>query len=167
MKYGAPMRIPLRCAAALAGVGAVAVLGGCPGPGGQCQPYKSGANLTSPTQSLRTDVVPIFHASCSLPSCHSAAVASGTLVLEGDAGTIRAGIVGVASAEVPSMPYVTAGDPTQSYLMHKIDGDTCSLPGCGPDGGLCDVTMPYTGALLTTDTRDIIRRWIAQGALDN
>jgi hypothetical protein len=149
------------------GFTAGAALVACPGPSGPCQPYQSGANLTSPTQSLSNDVVPIFRGSCSLPSCHSAAVASGTLVLEGDAGTIRANIVGVASGEVPSLSYVAASNPGESYLMHKIDGDTCSLSGCGPDGGLCDVTMPYTGQPLPTATRDIIRRWIAQGALDN
>jgi hypothetical protein len=144
-----------------------AVLVACPGPDGSCQPYKSGANLTSPATSLRNDVMPIFQPSCALMSCHSTLTAAGLLILQGDAGTVRANVVGVASNEVPSMVFVKAGDPGQSYLMHKADGDSCSLTGCGIDGGLCTMTMPLGGQLLPTDARDVIRRWIAQGALDN
>jgi hypothetical protein len=142
-------------------------LAACPGPGDSCQPYKSGANLTAPATSLRNDVMPIFQPSCALLSCHSTLTAAGLLILQGDAGTVRGNVVGVASNEVSSMVFVKAGDPGQSYLMHKADGDSCSLTGCGVDGGLCTMTMPLGGQLLPTDARDVIRRWIAQGALDN
>ena len=137
---------------------------GCPGP--PCPAYRSGADLTRPATSLSSDVVPIFHASCSLPSCHSTAVASGGMVLDQSASTaVHAAIVGKASSEVPAMLRVTAADPSQSYLMHKMDGDSCGLAGC--DGGLCAVSMPSGADLLPAATRDVVRRWIAQGAPDN
>jgi hypothetical protein len=139
----------------------------CPGPPpNTCQPYKSSANLTQPTVSLGTDVLPVFHASCSLPSCHSSAVATGGLALDQSSpAAVRAAVLGVPSTELGGLQLVVAGDPTQSYLMHKMDGDSCALGGC--DGGLCSVSMPQGQGLLGTSSRDVIRRWIAQGALDN
>jgi hypothetical protein len=32
--------------------------------------------------------------------------------------------------EITGMPFVTPGNPEQSYLMHKIDGDMCALTTC-------------------------------------
>ena len=65
------------------------------------------------------------------------------------------------------MSIVTPTNPTQSYIMHKLDGDQCQFNQmCS--GLNCEVSMP-SGAtvVLPVDDRDTVRRWIAQGAMDN
>ena len=70
------------------------------------------------------------------------------------------------------MNFVTAGDPAQSFLMHKMDGDQCTLiPECMVPGSYrpnCGVFMPYQAAsILDVAARDVVRRWIGQGAQNN
>jgi len=96
---------------------------------------------------------------------------------DGDAGAIVMGIVGVKSVEDPSMNIVTAGDPANSYMMHKIDGDMCSIMSmCAPMSTSlptavtmpCGVQMPYqVGQPLTGAQSATIWNWIAQGANNN
>jgi len=88
------------------------------------------------------------------------------------AQTILDGLVGVKSTEDLSMNLVTAGDPSQSFLMHKIDDDQCTLISecmTGPSfRSNCGVFMPYQYPdILDLATRDVIRRWIKQGARNN
>jgi hypothetical protein len=85
---------------------------------------------------------------------------------------VLGGLVGVKSTEDLSMNLVTAGDPAQSFLMHKMDGDQCTLVSQCMMGNSfrpnCGVFMPYQApTLLDVPTRDTVRRWIAQGAKDN
>ena len=72
-------------------------------------------------------------------------------------------------SDVPSeiaMPYVTPGDPANSYLMHKLDGDLESLESkCAQSD--CGQRMPKGQPQLDQATRDAIRAWITQGAPDN
>jgi hypothetical protein len=101
------------------------------------------------------------------------------------------GIVDASTIENPSMVFVKPGDPANSYTMRKMDGDLCSLPTqCpaqnslwtanyaggqeNPTPGPCGVSMPKDQALLDQTTadgglgpREIVRRWIAQGAPNN
>jgi len=145
------------------------------GVGGGCQPYQvpAGTDLTTPTVSLKNDVVVgIFNASCGAAACHGSPTGLGVVQLGSetaagaDASQVRTGLVGVDSAELATMPYVTAGDPTKSYLMHKMDGDQCQFDAqCA--GASCLATMPNGGVVLPVPQRDVVRRWIAQGALDN
>jgi hypothetical protein len=142
--------------------------------GAACQPYQvpAGTDLTTPTVSLMTDIMPIFNANCGAAACHGTPDVPGLLFLGAetamgsDAAMVRTGIVGVASTELTTMPYVTASDPTKSYLMHKLDWDACqyaaecTVAACGAD-------MPNGGAQLPVATRDTVRRWIAQGAGDD
>lgn len=156
---------------------------GTPGPswvpdaggsgGGPCVPYMSTANMQTPTTSFANDVTPVLQASCTSVSCHGIdQLPSGGLFLgnegSGSAGasTVVKGLVGQASGELPTMPYVTASDPTKSFLMHKLDDDLCVYQSdCV--GANCMMPMPYGTVQLPTMTRDVVRRWIAQGALDN
>ena len=125
--------------------------------------------------------MPIFQASCAIggDSCHGdpSVVANsrpflGYFTSPSDAGAIvsvSGGLVGVKSSEDPSMNFVTAGDPGQSFLMHKMDGDQCTLiPECMVPGSYrpnCGVFMPYQApSILDVAARDVVRRWIAQGA---
>jgi hypothetical protein len=155
---------------------------GTPGPSwlpdagsgsGACEPYMSTANLQSPITSFANDVTPVLQTSCTSVSCHGIdMLPSGGLFLgnEGSgssgASEIISGLVGQASGELVTMPYVTAGDPTKSYLMHKLDNDLCVYQ-TACVGANCMMPMPYGTAELPTATRDIVRRWIAQGATDN
>jgi hypothetical protein len=64
------------------------------------------------------------------------------------------------------MPYVTAGDPDTSYILHKLDGDEHTFDAqCV--GGDCRDQMPLNAAPLASSDRAMIRAWITQGALDN
>jgi hypothetical protein len=189
---------------------------------GGCTPF-SESTQTFPTISFKQDVLPIFQFSCGIStSCHGGdpsmdimarGVFLGCTAAQLDAGTCTAmtdeatevynGLVG-SSANVPieesCMPFVKQGDPTMSYLMHKLDGDQCTLSCCvaknsavatveGTQGtvmgsGWCGDQMPYSSSPLplgpacgggntacTTNpsmyTRDTIRAWIAQGAMNN
>jgi hypothetical protein len=146
------------------------------GGNGNCVPYAvpPGTDLTLPTISFKHDVMRLFNNSCGLSTCHGTTTApQGGLFLgaesamRSDAAAVNAMIVGRSSGELPSMPFVTAGDPSQSYLMHKLDGDQCQFDSrCS--GGSCLSLMPSGGSqLLPSAIRDLLRRWIAQGAQDN
>jgi hypothetical protein len=137
-----------------------------------CSPYTPPANLDTKSVSFASDVVPIFVQSCAFSTCHGAqsgnnqGVYLGTKSGTPDTGRIYTATVGVASLELPSMPFVTKGDPANSYLMHKIDGDACTFAKqCV--GGDCGSTMPEQSDLLPEESRLVIRRWITQGALEN
>jgi len=50
--------------------------------------------------------------------------------------------------------------------MRKMDASTCTLDAkC--TGGSCGQSMPKGDPPLPIDTRDVVRRWILQGAQDN
>lgn len=154
------------------------------GTTGGCPPYVSDAALATPTVSLAGDVIPIFERSCDTGggTCHGdpSVVTSFRQFLgyaDGGGGQmttqlVLGGLVGVKSTEDLSMNLVTAGDPAQSFLMHKMDGDQCTLVSQCMMGNSfrpnCGVFMPYQApTLLDVPTRDTVRRWIAQGAKDN
>jgi hypothetical protein len=158
------------------------VLGSCsdsspaPATGGGCVAYTTppGFDPKTPMTSFARNVMPLFDQSCSFSSCHgSTSDSKGNLFLGAqnsagaDAKTARMNIVSVMSQENPTMPYVTPGDPSKSYLMHKMDGDQCLFESSctKPDG--CQSSMPQGLDPLPVDQRDIVRRWIAQGAQDN
>jgi hypothetical protein len=128
-------------------------------------------NATTPTVSFKTDVAAIFPGSCAFTSCHGSETGSNqaNLYLGSDTARVYTGLVGVMSTKYPSMARVKASDATNSYLMHKIDGDSCTLPSCNGD---CANTMPAdepvdSANLLAVDKRDTVRRWILQGAQNN
>jgi hypothetical protein len=178
--------------------------------------YTSSASLTSPTVSFKNDVAPIFSFSCAISSsCHGGdptqdistrGLFLGCSAQSLDAGSCYAlnldpaaladevyqGLVGAGDAgpnkpiETSSMPFVTAGDPSKSYLMHKLDNDLCNIQDCvmnntavaqamdtpGTAGtnypsNWCGVFMPYQVSVLEPSKRDTVRRWIAQGAMNN
>jgi hypothetical protein len=146
------------------------LLTACPGDDTPtCTAYvvPPGTDLTTPVVSLRNDVVPILTSSCAFSTCHGEKTSPGNNGLylgtqQGtpDATAIHASVL--ATAVSYDMPVVTPGDPSQSFLMHKADGDACTL--CK---NLCGESMPQSTQLLPVASRDTIRRWIAQGAKDN
>ena len=145
--------------------------GGGGGSGdGSCQPYvvPAGTDLMTPAVTFSTNVMgQVFVNNCGTSSCHGDKPGMGGLFLgasAADAATVYAEIVGKNSSELTSMPFVTAGDPSKSYLMHKMDGDQCQFDAeCVAPS--CLAAMPNGATmLLPVAYRDIVRRWIAQGA---
>jgi hypothetical protein len=158
------------------GAGALALGCSSSDPGPSCTAYSVPArtDLTKPTVSFKSDVVPVFVQSCAFsPPCHGATsgdnqgVYLGVKTGDPKAALIYAGLVGKPSNELAAMPYVTPGDPSKSYVMHKMDGDQCTLDAqC--TGGSCGQSMPQSSsAILPATSRDVVRRWIAQGAPNN
>ena len=107
----------------------------------------TGGPVTADFQSIQDNVcTPI----CS--KCHIGAGAPEGLQL--DAAHSYNLLVGVPSSEQPSLLRVKAGDPDNSYMVHKIEG----LPGI--TGG----QMPLGETPLPQTTIDAIRQWITNGA---
>jgi hypothetical protein len=148
--------------------------------GSTCEPYTSTADLSQPV-AFQKDVMPLLHANCG--GCHrgggNGTPNSLTLGPAPDAGVeplaILQKLVNTKSVEDPDMDLVAPGDPANSYLIHKIDGDQCTLASAcnaGPlgskfsdCGGPMPPVMPAGSPVkLPAATRDIVRAWIHQGA---
>lgn len=135
-----------------------------------CSDYQppAGFDGTAPTVSLKTDVFPIFSASCAFTSCHGATDGNPNGIFLGgaDPSKVRTGIVNVRSGELATMSFITPGDPHNSYLMRKMDSSQCLLDAQCTDNS-CGDSMPKNSDPLDIGARDTIRRWITQGAPDN
>jgi hypothetical protein len=143
---------------------------------GPCVQYSvpMSEDLMAPSVSFHTDVMKVFNDSCGSSACHGSqdnptgSVFLGASTANGsDSATVFTSIVSISSGELRSMNFVTPSDPSMSYLMHKLDGDQCVFEqSC--TGGDCMHSMPSDSAVtLAVTTRDIVRRWIAQGAPNN
>lgn len=102
--------------------------------------------------SFEREVLPIFKQHCM--ACHITGEEQGGLALA--PRLAHGSLVGVPSRESP-LQRVKPGQPDASYLIRKLDGTHQEAGGSG-------VQMPMGGAVLDAATRDIIRRWIAEGA---
>jgi hypothetical protein len=76
----------------------------------------------------------------------------------------------------PDMSIVKAGDPAHSFMTYKLDGnfpavptmDDVNCPTLTCAGSMtCGLAEPQGGPQLPAAQRDVIRRWIAQGAQNN
>lgn len=106
-----------------------------------------GSGTLQPTfESIQANV---FTPMCT--GCHAGAAAPAGLRL--DAASSYALLVGVASAEVPSLQRVDAGSPDDSYLVRKLEGSAT-----------VGARMPLGGPYLDAATIAVIRQWIAAGA---
>jgi methionine-rich copper-binding protein CopC len=141
--------------AATLGVAAM-LLGGCAGNGMglDANGNPSGSESSAPAplsadfQSIQDNV---FTPICT--RCHSGANAPEGLQL--DEGHSFALLVGVPSAEAPGVLRVKPGDPTDSYLIEKLQGSS----------GIVGQQMPFGGPYLPQATIDVIKQWITAGAL--
>jgi hypothetical protein len=139
---------------------------------GPCVEYVSTIDVMTPAMSFKTDVMPVLEASCASSSCHGIAdgpkgdLFLGAQLAHGsDADTVHGSLVGKASSQLPSMQFVAPGDVKTSYVMHKLDNDQC-IYNSACVGSDCQHSMPFD-VMLDVSKRDIIRRWIAQGAANN
>jgi len=152
-----------------------------------CAQFEDDASLTTPVVSFKNDVLPVFEHSCGLSmSCHAAKSdimqrgiylgcdinlnPTTTTCTETNPGPdVYNGLITspMTPLEESCMPFVKPGDPTMSYLMHKMDGDQgCTVSCCTmnnmavqaaegaagpvPANGWCGTFMPYQVALLPT-----------------
>ncbi|KIL99775.1 hypothetical protein CCC_03947 [Paramagnetospirillum magnetotacticum MS-1] len=107
-----------------------------------------GASAKEPPVSFAEDILPILQVRCSV--CHQ----------KGAEGFEKSGF-DLTSYEglmkgTKFGPMVVAGDPTTSNLMVLIDGRADK-----------SIQMPHGKKKLTSCDRDLIRRWIKQGAQNN
>jgi len=134
---------------------AAALLGGCAGNGvgldANGNPIGLGSSAPEPLsadfQSIQDNV---FTPICT--RCHIGADAPEGLQL--DQAHSYALLVGVPSAEVPSVLRVKPGDPAASYLIQKLQGSS----------GIVGVQMPFGGPYLPQTTIAFIQQWITNGA---
>jgi hypothetical protein len=140
---------------------ATALLAGCAGNGvgldangnpiglGSSAPSGSSAPeaLSADFQSIQDN---IFTPICT--KCHIGADAPEGLQL--DQAHSYALLVGVPSAEVPTTLRVKPGDPTDSYIIQKLQNSP----------GIVGMQMPYGGPYLAQSTIDVIAQWITNGA---
>jgi hypothetical protein len=91
---------------------------------------------------------------CATSGCHLGAGAPQGLRLD-DANSYGL-LVGVASSEVSSTLRVAPGDPDNSYLVQKLEG-TASV----------GAQMPLNAPPIEQASIDVIRQWIADGAIDD
>jgi hypothetical protein len=144
--------------------------GGCaPAPEG-CFDYCSFS--PTPGVSFEDDVMPIFAAHCSSTSCHGSLSTPDADLYLGNASGNDTSVASEVYAELsnwdaynaPGMVRVDPGDPENSWLMVKLDGDMgCpqAQPFCA---GSCGQRMPRGEPALTEGELTTIRSWIANGA---
>lgn len=109
-------------------------------------PTDSGARSTNPIQAL-------FEARCSGSTCHiGATMPGGDLDLSATQAALN--LINVASTEDPARLRVKPGQPSQSYLLCKVD------PSCSP---IIGARMPQGTALSASDI-SLLSTWISQGA---
>jgi len=70
---------------------------------------------------------------------------------------IYTSIVNVPSVEIPSIDRVKPGDPTNSYVVQKLEGTP----------GIVGVRMPFGGPYLSQAQIDQLKAWITAGAPNN
>ena len=114
------------------------------------RPLGEGGNIPlGPT--LASLQVNVFDRSCAVAGCHAGSTAP--LGLRLDAGFSYARLVGQASVESPTQLRVAPGDPDNSYLLQKIEGNAAV-------GG----RMPLNQPPLAPEAIAAVRAWIAAGA---
>jgi len=119
-------------------------------------PPMDGGEPLPATVSFVADVQPIFTQNCAIAGCHDATTSALGLNLE--AGVAFDNIVAVPSQEVPTQPYITPGDPDNSYLFRKIAGAP----------GIVGSRMPLTNFTFFEENPELLERirlWILEGAM--
>ena len=96
----------------------------------------------------------IFTPTCATAGCHSGSNPPDGLNLT--TGMAYGDIVNVASVQMPALLLVEPGDPDNSYLVRKIQG-----------AGIVANRMPLGGAPLSQEAIDLVRQWVAEGAMSN
>jgi hypothetical protein len=105
------------------------------------------------------DVRPIVARACAIGGCHLSAPGAGGLVLDMTSPAWITALVDVPARQSPSLALIVPGDPAQSWLVRKLDGEFCPAQCPGGCGGRMPVGEPLTAA-----ERATIIAWIESGA---
>jgi hypothetical protein len=131
-------------------------LAGCAGDGGV--PVSDGGDGGSGSATFTTIEQEIFANDCTSAACHSSATRAGGMSLV--AGAAYDSLVNVAPdnpvARAAGLLRVTPDDPARSFLLDKLTGTL----GAGEGSA-----MPLGGIPLRSDQIEMIRSWIANGAM--
>jgi hypothetical protein len=122
-------------------------------------PRDGGTSASSGTASFSKDVMPIIGESCALTACHAAKQSNLGIHLTFDEAQVYAELE-KASPTFAGVKFVVPGKPDESLVMAKMDGTQAKVAAC--NGG-CGREMPPED-LLPQEKRDVLRRWIANGA---
>jgi hypothetical protein len=117
------------------------------------------------TVSYRAHIVPILSSEtyrCQAAGCHGGGLASSSYALDSYAGIMGQG----DEAKLLKMCDIKPGDPDNSYLVWKIEGDSRILTGTVRMPNGCE-TSPDPNDCLTQAEIDTIRTWILEGARNN
>jgi uncharacterized protein (TIGR03118 family) len=117
------------------------------------------ANTAPATVTLTQLQTQILTPICSV--CHTGIGTTLPGVQNLTAGHTFANIVGVASMEQPGLLRIKPNDPTNSYLIQKIEG------AAGITGARMPFGCPTTQPCLDQATIDQVKAWVSQGALNN
>lgn len=109
--------------------------------------------------SFANDIQPIFNGSCASLGCHIGPNPQRGMDLS--LGEAYDDIVGVTSVELNTMPRVTPGEPSNSYLYRKVQDTHLAAGGTG------DRMPPPPRQALDAEDVELIRVWIQEGALSN
>ena len=97
----------------------------------------------------------IFAPRCATTGCH---VSGGSAPMRMDTKSQSFNnLVGVTSSQKSSLQRVASGQPDNSYLIHKIDGQP----------NISNRRMPPGGPFLSSEETALIRQWIQNGAENN
>ncbi|KPK10875.1 MAG: hypothetical protein AMJ62_16640 [Myxococcales bacterium SG8_38] len=134
---------------------------GSTGDGGECDQGRvrcDGVCIDAIEPTLASIQTGVFNVSCAASACHDASMPQ-PLESPLDLSSLsasQAGLIGVASVQVPTLDRVEPGDSSASYLMNKILGDDDIIP-------LGFSQMPL-GGMLCQPKIDVIEQWIDGGA---
>lgn len=122
--------------------------------------FSEHTTLPSENVSFAADVQPLLNGSCASSNCHGSNANPSQKPMVLQTGEAYDAIVGISSAQLPAMPRITPGEPNQSYLIHKLQGTHGGVGGAGS-------RMPLGQPPLSQSIIDLVRQWVADGALRN
>ncbi len=138
-----------------------ALVAGCAGSGGKSGTPKPACKPPATLSvCFANNIQPIFNKSCALSSCHVPAAQFPDLT----AGDSYNAIVGVKSRQQARLKLIDPGNPADSYLVRKINGDPSISGVLMPQG--CPATPANGATCLTADNKMAIVEWVTQCALN-
>jgi hypothetical protein len=111
------------------------------------------AEIKSTFTSIHTHVLA---KSCAISGCHVSGGQSPSMELS----VAYDNLVDQLSSEATGMKFITPNDPTESYLIHKLEGTQSDVGGSG-------LQMPRGKTALSEATITKIKEWITNGAENN
>jgi hypothetical protein len=126
------------------------------------EPAGSGSTVRG---TFKQDVAPVIATSCSLTACHASKESAFNFYVTYDPAQIYT-TLSATSQTCPSFKFVVPGQPQNSMLMLKMDGDQRKLPDNCASARTLEMPPgdPPDSELLDLLTRDKIRAWIKAGA---